>query len=243
MRQRLAAQAERDERHEHRIDAPPDKQRQAHLDEQLPKAPLLNEYDHAVKRQRQAERLQDVLFENRIGVVEDVQPGEGEQGGGERDPPAARDSRDGEIGEQRRAAYDEHRESARRRQLGGEVVPERHDRQFHESVAADRKTAVKRVSEAAAVVVYPHAARQAEVVFGRQILGNPQRLGGEERVDADVVERSFSVKIPPVPAQREQRGEGGEQNPRRRPTAPIGEARALEREREHGGAIVVVVGG
>ena len=131
---------------------PPDEQRRASLDQQLAEAPLLDEHGHAVKGERGAEHVQDGFAGKRVGVVDGVESGEGEQRRGEGDGAAAGDSRDGEIGEQRRAAEHEQREKPRGEQLGGEVVPERHGRQLDEGEAADGKAAVEFVLEAAVFV-------------------------------------------------------------------------------------------
>ena len=133
------------------------------------------------------------------------------------------------CGEERRAAEHEQRENPRREQLGGEVVPERQGRQFQESVADDGEATVKIIPKAA-VFVAPDAGRQTEVMFGRQVFGNRQRLRCVE-----IVISVLSVEISPVAAQRHQRGEHERRKRRQRqPAAPFGDERAYGREREHG---------
>ena len=204
---------------------PSEKQRRACLDEQLAEAPLLHERRHAVKDERRAEQVHHALAENPVGVIDRVESGKRERGGGEANPSAARDSGDCERRERRRAAKHEHGENARRERLGGEVVPERQNRQFHQNVAADGKASVNRILESA-VFVQADAGRQAEVVFGRQILGNRQRPRRSV-----VVRAESAVEMRPVAAERQQRDEH-EQRKRseRQPIAPFGDARASERE-------------
>ena len=105
--------------------------------------------------------------------------------------------RDMERGEQRRAAEHEQRENPRREQLGGYVVSKRRERQFHEGVAADGKSAPQTVTEAA-IVILPYAVRQTEIVFKREVFGCPDVFNG-----VNVVNPGVSVEISSVAAQRD----------------------------------------
>ena len=78
----LARQSENDERQKKRVHVPSHKQRRASLDQQLAKAPVLDEYDHAVKGHHHAENIHRGLVGNFVAVIERVVGREGDERGG-----------------------------------------------------------------------------------------------------------------------------------------------------------------
>ena len=211
---------------------PPQKERRARLENQLPKAPLLQEHDRAVKDEHDSEQIDGGFSEEGVAVVQRMKARQPDERGGERRPAAAGDSRDREIGEQRRAAKHEQNQNPRGEYLRRKVVPERRDCQFQQNGAAKGKSAVQ-VPMNPAVLFRIGANELAEVERRRQIFRYRQR----PRYGLAV--KPLAVEDVPVFAEYEQRRQRDEQKRQRQAVAPFGEARAAEgerRQRGHGGA-------
>ena len=166
---------------------PPDKQRRAGFRQQLPETALVQEYRHAVKRERQREHVHYGLIRYFVGVVQRPERREGEQRGGGGYPSAARRSRQRQIREQRRAREHGEHEKPNREYLGGEVVPERHGGELYERRPSHGEAAVHLINR------LPVRARRApqeqpKVVGRREILRQRHVLGRVPVVGAGAVE-------------------------------------------------------
>ena len=76
--EQFGGQTEQDERQQESISVPRQQQRQARLNQQLPKTPFLDEHSHPVKCQHNGEQAGGNFVGNHIGIKEQIIGGKGQ---------------------------------------------------------------------------------------------------------------------------------------------------------------------
>ena len=210
-RQRLRAETDDYEGEQNGVHVPPQEQRRAGFDGELPKAPLPNEYDHPMKRERDGEHVHAHLVGYGVAVVEDVVRRERHERGAERRPSAGEDSRErGERQDGGGGVEDEH-QRPRREYLRLEILPEGQHGYLDERRTSDGESSVHVEHGRAVAPAEFQLSKQPEVCGRRQIFRQREVFRGVPPVEFR------AVKVFAVAAEDEDRRERQKQKRRRKP--------------------------